>query len=67
MKYLDYPIGTIMTMQINPDYRNPKRWFCQEVRLLLWYGWGEGNTIEARRKLRTYYFQEGISFQFRYY
>jgi hypothetical protein len=66
MKYLNYPIGTVLEMRAVPDYRNPKRWYCQEVQLLLWFGWGSSGSAEARKRLRDYR-EEGISFQFRYY
>ncbi len=61
MNYLNLQ-GSVFTMNAVPDYSNPKRWYCQRVRLLVNF-----RLTDDRRLLRDYYFHEGIQFAFRYY
>ena len=61
MNYLNLQ-GSVFTMKIIPDASNPKRWYCQRVSLLINF-----RSPSDRAKLRSYYRDEGIQFQFRYY
>ncbi len=62
-KYLDIPRGTVFTMRIVPDCSCPKRWYCQDVSLLIDFR----NKNDRLFKMRRYVVGEGIQFAFRYY